>query len=116
MENNEMDEKKEAAYPNEVDYDNMSEEEYYKEMEAKVEYYKKHYPDMYTKAEQWIKMLDHSEVYKQNSGEQAPSGELEQALDILKNMNYHGITEEELSSKDLETLNKNVPDWRQKLV
>ena len=52
-----------------VDYDNMTEEEYYAEMEKKVEYYKKNYPDMYEKAQQWIKMLDHSQVYKENSGE-----------------------------------------------
>ena len=78
----------------EPNYDMMTDEEYYKEMEKKVEHYKKHYPDMYKKAEQWLEMLDHSEVFKTHSGTETvdASGNIieseahNQCMDILKNM------------------------------
>lgn len=104
----------------EPDYDNMSEEDYFREMEMKVEYYKQAYPDMYEKAVQWIKMLEHSELYKQNSGDsEKPAEETEgylNATDILKNMNYYGITEEDLSESDLKKLNAYIPDWKTKIM
>jgi len=103
-----------------VDYDSMTEEEYMKAMEDKVENYKKLFPDMYEKAVEWLEMLNHSEVYKQNSGDaELPREETEgyrNANDILKNMNYHGITEEELSPAELYTLNTHLPEWKTKLV
>lgn len=101
----------------EIDYDKMTDDEYYREMEKKVEYYKKHYPDMYEKAEQWIKMLDHSEVYKNNSGDTSvePTG-VYQAQDIIKNVTFNGLTEADLSPKDIELLNEHIPDWRNQLT
>ena len=104
----------------EPDYDSMTEEEYMRAMEEKVESYKKLFPDMYEKAVQWLEMLNHSDVYKKNSGDaEAPTEETEgyrNAMDIIKNMNYHGITEDELSQAELDTLTTNVPDWKTKLV
>ena len=58
------------------DYDLMSDEEYYAEMERKVAYYKIHYPDMYHKAQEWLQMLEHSEVYKNETGDKENSSEL----------------------------------------
>ena len=112
----------------EPDYDMMTDEEYYKEMEKKVEHYKKHYPDMYKKAEQWLEMLDHSEVYKTHSGsENVSSGSTtsgnvveseahNQCMDILKNMNFNGFTEEDITEKEITLLNQTIPDWRTKLI
>jgi hypothetical protein len=103
----------------EPDYDNMTEEEYVAEMEKKVEYYKKAYPDMYEKAQQWMQMLEHSEVYKKETndeGKQNESQEWIQANDILKNMNFNGFKEEDMSEKEIDDLNKGIPDWRTKLV
>jgi hypothetical protein len=124
---------------NDLDYEQMSEEQYYKEMEQKVEYYKLHYPDMYEKAQQWISMLDHSEVYKTHSGTSVTDsesgatatvvssssmppppaqneGNMEQALDILKNMNYLGLLEEDITEKERDILSKSIPDWTSKLL
>ena len=113
-----MDEEKKAPFDEaEKDYDNMSDDQYYAEMEKKVEYYKVHYPDMYEKAEQWLKMLEHSEVYKNNSGD-AASGEspqLVEAKDILKNVKFNGLTEEDLTEKNIALLNEHIPDWRTQL-
>ncbi len=120
----------------EPNYDMMTDEEYYKEMERKVEHYKKHYPDMYKKAEQWLEMLDHSEVYKTHSEVQHKPGmqimdgmqildmsgnsvETEahnQCMDLLKNMNFNGFTEEDLTDKEITLLNQTIPDWRTKLI
>jgi hypothetical protein len=95
----------------------MTDEEYYQEMEKKVEYYKKHYPDMYEKAEQWIKMLDHSEVYKNNSGDTSGENpEYYQAEDILKNMKFNGLEEEDVCTADIVLLNKHIPDWKEKVT
>ena len=98
-------------------YDNMSEEEYMAEMEKKVEYYKIHYPDMYEKAMQWLKMLDHSEVYRTNSGDTTNKKESSmeiKAHDILKNVLFHGLDESDLTSDEISTLNQYIPDWRTK--
>lgn len=102
-------------------YNNMTDEEYYAEMEQKVEYYKKAYPDMYTKAEEWIKMLEHSEVYKANSGATASTESTEesakkiQAQDILKNVLFHGLGEEDLTQQEVTVLNEVIPEWRSQL-
>lgn len=113
-----MDEQKQDV--GEPDYDKMTEEEYMHAMELKVEHYKKLFPDMYEKAVQWLEMLNHSEVYKQNSGDSSgPSEQSEgylNAMDMLKNMNYHGITEEELSDAERTNLDTNIPDWKTKLT
>jgi len=104
-----------------VDYDNMTEEEYYAEMEKKVEYYKKNYPDMYEKAQQWIKMLDHSQVYKENSGEETvpdtnpTSPVFLRAQDILKNMNFNGLTGEDLTENEMSILCRGIPNWKELL-
>ena len=98
------------------DYDLMSDEEYYAEMERKVAYYKIHYPDMYHKAQEWLQMLEHSEVYKNETGDNDNSSELLHANDILKNMNFNGLNEEDMTEKEILILNKVIPDWREKLV
>ena len=103
---------------NEPNYDLMTDEEYMKSMEDKVEYYKLHYPDMYEKAQQWMAMLDHSEVYKTHSGGDAAKEESElfnEASDILKNMNFNGLTEDDITDKQRDVLNAAIPDWKQKL-
>lgn len=100
-------------------YDHMTDEEYMAEMEKKVEYYKQHYPDMYEKAMQWMKMLEHSEVYKNNSGEKDDSTEtsgLLKAKDILKNVQFHGLDESDLSSKEVAILDQYIPEWRATLT
>lgn len=119
-----MDEKEPLPYDDRnINYDELSEEDYMKEMEKKVEFYKKHYPDMYKKAEDWIKMLDHSEVYKtaqkennpnDTTIENEPSGVI-QARDILKNMNFHGLSEEDITEKDKTVLDEHIPEWRLQL-
>lgn len=114
----------------EPNYDMLTDDEYYKEMEKKVEHYKKHYPDMYKKAEQWLEMLDHSEVYKTHSEAQHKPGmqildmsgnvvETEahnQCMDLLKNMNFNGFTEEDITEKEITLLNQTIPDWKTKLI
>ena len=108
----------------EPNYDMMSDDAYYKEMEQKVEHYKKHYPDMYKKAEQWLEMLDHSEVYKTHSGSEAvdtngnsvESDAHNQCMDILKNMNFNGFTEEDITEKEITLLNQTIPEWRSTLI
>lgn len=99
-----------------IDYDKMSEEEYMQAMEKKVEYYKLHYPDMYQKAMQWMDMLEHSEVYKKNAGadetDPKESPEFLQAQDILKNVRYNGLEEEDMMEKDILLLNKYIPNWK----
>ena len=114
-ENKDYDEKKDSpVLSSEPDYDGMSEEDYMKEMEMKVEYYKKHYPDMYVKAEQWLKMLEHSEIYKKETGEtpEEPS-QLLKAKDILKNVQFHGLDETDLSPSELTLLNEHIPNWKE---
>lgn len=110
-----MDDTKECpAMLSEPDYDKMSEEEYMKEMEQKVEYYKKHYPDMYEKAVQWLKMLEHSEIYKKETGETSgESSQLLKAKDILKNVRFHGMDESDLSQSELSLLNEHIPNWKE---
>jgi len=100
-----------------VDYDALSEEEYIAQMEKKVDYYKLHYPDMYEKAVQWLKMLEHSEVYKKNSGEESTgdSDNLIQARDILKNALFNGLSVDELNEKEIILLDEHVPGWRSQL-
>lgn len=113
-----MDDKQSIQEEGDARYDAMTDEEYYAEMEKKVEYYKKAYPDMYSKAEEWIKMLEHSEVYKNNSGSTEStedSSNTIKANDILKNVLFHGLTEEDLSKEDVELLNKVIPDWKTKV-
>lgn len=96
------------------DYDKMNDEEYMAAMEQKVEYYKIHYPDMYNKAQDWLKMLDHSEVYKQNAPADAKqeSALLSKAKDLLKNVLFNGFTDEDLTETELSLLNEQIPDWR----
>jgi hypothetical protein len=126
-----------------IDYDSLSEEEYFREMEKKVEFYKQHYPDMYDKATEWIKMLDHSEVYKkieeeneekrlhaQDQGDEESKSELkselkseqkqaaqdtkdrERAQDILKNIVYHGLDDDDLTPVELGLVTRFFPDWK----
>jgi len=114
-----MDENKSIQEETDARYDAMTDEEYYSEMEQKVEYYKKAYPDMYAKAEEWIKMLEHSEVYKNNSGNTESTEESSSTIkanDIQKSVLFHGLTEEDLSLEDVELLNKVIPDWKTKVT
>jgi hypothetical protein len=112
-----MDEHKESPLQHpEPDYDMMSEEEYMKEMEQKVEYYKKHYPDMYEKAEQWLKMLEHSEIYKKETGDTSGDASLLlKAKDILKNVQFHGLDESDLTESELSLLQEHIPQWKEQL-
>jgi hypothetical protein len=96
-----------------VDYDSMSEEEYFREMEKKVEYYKQHFPEMYEKAVKWMEMLNQSEVYKANAPDD-PSlvdREKEKATDLLKNVRYNGWTSSDLNQDELALLGKYFPNW-----
>jgi hypothetical protein len=101
----------------EPDYDSMTEEEYMRYMEQKVEYYKLHYPDMYEKAIKWMEMLDHSEVYKTQTGGCAKeeTEAYNQALDIIKNMNFNGLTEDDITEKQKDLLTQQIPDWKEKV-
>lgn len=125
-----MDEKEEKEplpyNDTQTNYDEMTDDEYYREMEKKVEFYKKNYPDMYKKAEDWIKMLDHSEVYRTAQQESpstdpnAPTVPVEsqgriQANDILKNMKFHGLNEDDMTEKEKQVLQENIPDWKNQL-
>jgi hypothetical protein len=114
------DEKKEVSPPrigNDADYDLMTDEEYMKEMEKKVEFYKENYPDMYEKAMQWLKMLEHSEMYKTHSGEEVKedSSMFLKANDILKNATFNGLDETDLTEKEITLLNEHIPDWKNKI-
>ena len=106
-----------SPFANEPNYDLMSDEEYMKEMEAKVEYYKVHYPDMYEKAMQWLNMLEHSEMYKTHSGEELPkeSSVLLKANDIMKNALFNGLDENDLTQAEKTLLDEHIPDWKSKL-
>ena len=100
-----------------IDYDAMSEEDYYKEMEKKVEFYKKQYPDMYDKAVQWMAMLNDSEIYKENVPND-PNNRIaaqQKAMDIMKNALYQGWTEHDMDEKDAEVLTKWISDWKEQL-
>lgn len=100
-----------------VDYDAMSEEEYFKLMEQKVEFYKQQYPDMYNKAVQWMAMLNDSEIYKQNvpSDPQNRIAAQQKAMDIMKNALYQGWTEADLPDTDKEVLTQWISDWKEQL-
>lgn len=103
-----------------INYDEMSENEYYAEMEKKVEFYKQNYPDMYEKAQQWLKMLEHSEIYNKNTNDDDENknvnqSELLQAKDILKNMKYQGLCTDELTDTEIELLDKYIIDWKKEL-
>ncbi len=111
-------ETKPSPFSNEPNYDLMSDEEYMKEMEAKVEYYKIHYPDMYEKAMQWLSMLEHSEMYKTHSGEETLPKEsplLLKAQDIIKNATFNGLSEDDLTVSERTLLDEHIPDWKDKL-
>ena len=96
-----------------VDYDSLSEEEYFKEMENKVAYYKHHFPDMYEKAVQWMGMLNESEVYRANAPNdpEVVDRKREKATDLLKNVRYNGWGEQDLTEADLQLLGTYYPDW-----
>ena len=100
-----------------TDYDALSEEEYFKMMEDKVEFYKKQFPDMYEKAVQWMNMLNDSEIYKKNvpSDPNNRNDEQQKALDILKNALFQGWTQDDLPDKDKNILTEWIPDWNQQL-
>jgi hypothetical protein len=111
-----MDEKTPASYTpvsSFVDYDSMSEEEYFREMEKKVAYYKEHFPDMYAKAVQWMQMLNESEIYKNNapSDPEVSDRQKEKAYDLLKNVRYNGWTEADLTETEIQLLATYYPDW-----
>ena len=98
-------------------YDAMTDDQYMEAMERKVAFYKQNYPDMYKKAEEWIAMLDHSQVYKEHGAtkdEQQAMGDPEklQALDLLKNMRFHGMDETDITEAQKASLDKHVPDWK----
>ncbi len=102
-----------------INYDEMSENEYYAEMEKKVEFYKQNYPDMYEKAQQWLKMLEHSEIYNKNTNDDdnknTNQSELLKAHDIFKNIKYQGLSKEDLTDSEIELLDKYVMDWKKEL-
>jgi hypothetical protein len=108
-----MDEK--APYPmsSSIDYDSMTDEEYYREMEKKVEYYRQNFPEMYAKAVQWMDMLNESEVYKNNAPNDPAviDRKREKAADLLKNVRYNGWTEQDLSQEEISLLTEYFPDW-----
>lgn len=113
----EEDEKKEVSpvvLGNDPDYDLMTDEEYMKEMEKKVDFYKANYPDMYEKAMQWLKMLEHSEMYKTHSGEEVKedSSMLLKANDILKNAKFNGLDESDFTEDEIKILNQYIPEWK----
>jgi hypothetical protein len=116
-----MDEKEPLPYNDtNINYDEMTDEEYYKEMEKKVNFYKENYPDMYKKAEDWLKMLDHSEVYRKAQQEQQPNEQYEssakiQAYDILKNMLSYGLTDDDITEKDKTILQEHIPNWKEQI-
>lgn len=98
-----------------VDYDSMSEEQYFAEMEKKVAYYKEHFPEMYSKAVKWMEMLNESEIYKNNApnDENVSNRDLQKASDLLKNVRYNGWTHADLHPLEVELLNKFFPDWQE---
>lgn len=101
---------------NDPDYNNLTDEEYYAEMEKKVEYYKIHYPDMYEKAMQWLALLDHSEMYKKETNDTSiESPEKLKARDLVKNIKFHGLDESDLSEREISLLDTHQPDWRSHL-
>jgi hypothetical protein len=63
-------------------------------------------------------------VYKTHSGSENvdTSGNVieseahNQCMDILKNMNFNGFTEEDITEKEITLLNQTIPDWRTKLI
>lgn len=117
-----MDEKEPLPYKDtNINYDEMTDEEYYKEMEKKVNFYKENYPDMYKKAEDWLKMLDHSEVYRkaqqeqQQPNEQYESSGKIQAHDILKNILSYGLTVDDITEKDKTILQEHIPNWKEQI-
>jgi hypothetical protein len=96
-----------------VDYDSMSEEEYFREMEKKVEYYRQNFPDMYEKAVRWMEMLNESEIYKNNApnDENVSDRKKEKANDLLKNVRFNGWAEDDLLPDEVELLNLYHPGW-----
>lgn len=96
-----------------VDYDSLSEDEYFREMEKKVDYYKKTFPDMYSKAVQWMDMLNQSEVYKKNAPDDPDliDHKREKVFDLLKNVRYNGWTEADLNPEEIALLHHYYPDW-----
>jgi hypothetical protein len=93
----------------------MSEDEYFREMEKKVDYYKKHFPEMYEKAIRWMNMLNESEVYKANAPHdpELVDRRREKAVDLLKNVRYNGWTEIDLTQDDVILLQEYFPDWQE---
>lgn len=96
-----------------VDYDSMTEEQYFAEMEKKVEYYKQNFPDMYEKAVKWMQMLNESEIYKNNAPNdpELSNREQQKARDLLKNVRYNGWTDADLTDAEIALLNRHCPDW-----
>ena len=100
-----------------IDYDALSEEEYFKAMEKKVEVYKKQFPDMYAKAEKWLEMLNESEIYKANAPNdpEVRKSQLDKANDIIKNALFNGFSADEIAPKDAAHLDQFMPGWQKRL-
>ena len=101
-----------------IDYDSMTEDEYFRAMEQKVAFYKEKFPDMYNKAVQWMSMLNDSQIYQANvpSDPQNRVTTQQRAHDILKNALFQGWSEEDLPEKDKKALDEWFPQWKDELV
>lgn len=101
-----------------VDYDGMSDDDYYIEMERKVEYYKKHYPDMYSKAEKWLEMMNESQIYQANAPNDTEVNNPEKfkSSDLMKNALYNGWLPEDISDEHQQILTNWIPDWKEQLI
>lgn len=101
-----------------VNYDDMTDEEYYAEMERKVEFYKQNFPDMYAKAEKWLEMMNQSQIYQANApnDQDTIKPEEEKAKDILKNALFNGWLADDLLDNQRELLSKWIPNWEEQLV
>jgi hypothetical protein len=100
-----------------MDYDSLSEDEYFKAMEKKVEAYKQQFPDMYEKATKWLAMLNESEIYKANAPNdpEVQKAQMDTANDIMKNALFNGFSADEIAEKDAAHLDKFMPDWKKTL-
>jgi hypothetical protein len=101
-----------------IDYDSMSEDEYFRAMEQKVAFYKENFPDMYNKAVQWMSMLNDSQIYQANvpADPQNRVTTQQRAHDILKNALFQGWSEDDIPDKDKKALDEWFPQWKDELV
>jgi hypothetical protein len=100
-----------------IDYDSMSEDEYFRAMEQKVAFYKDNFPDMYNKAVQWMSMLNDSQIYQANvpSDPKNRVTTQQRSHDILKNALFQGWSEEDIPEKDKAALDEWFPQWKDDL-